>query len=225
VARGVEAAAPENLEALAALSRAYLAAGNEKLAQGTLARMARIAAFDPTWQTRVAEMQLAAGNAPGAVQSLDRALSAQPDFFPAQALMAQVELYRGEIAKADQRARALVKRNADAAALRLLGDVTLAAKNYPEAIEAYRRALSGDDTTEGAIRLYRAYIASGNMAKGNEFLDAWLRARPYDRIGHRALAEGYLRAGDLAAARAGYEALLVRTRGIRRCSTIWPTSC
>lgn len=209
VAREVETAAPENLEALAALSRAYLAAGNEKLAQATLGRMARIAAFDAAWQARIAEAQLATGNAAAAVQSLERALSAQPDFFPAQALMAQVELHRGEVAKADQRARALVKRNPEnPGAYRLLGDVALAAKNYPEAIEAYRRALAKEETTDAAIRLYRAFIAAGSLASGNEFLETWLRARPVDPAGQRALAEGYLRAGDLAAARTRYEALV-----------------
>ena len=84
----------------------------------------------------------------------------------------------------------------------------MARKNYGEAITAYQAALKTEPNTEGAIRLFGAYIESGNLAKANEHLEAWVRSNPNDITAMRALAEGYLRADNLTAARAWYEKIL-----------------
>jgi putative PEP-CTERM system TPR-repeat lipoprotein len=209
VAKETEARQPENLDALAALVRAYLAVGNGKAAQTVLNRMSRLAGFDPAWQTRIARSQLAAGNTAGAVYSLEKALSGRPGYVPAEALLAEVELQSGEVAKAEQRARAIVKRVPDdPAGPRLLADIAMARKRYPEAIENYGRALAKEQTTAAALRLYRAYLNSGSVAAGNEFMESWLKSRPEDVLAQRALAEGYLRAGNPTAARTRYEQVL-----------------
>jgi Flp pilus assembly protein TadD len=41
-------------------------------------------------------------------------------------------------------------------------------------------------------------------------MESWLKSRPEDVLARRALAEGYLRAGNLAAARTRYEEVLKR---------------
>ncbi|MCC6610757.1 MAG: PEP-CTERM system TPR-repeat protein PrsT [Burkholderiales bacterium] len=209
VAKDIAASLPENLEALAVLGRAYLALGNEKEAQTALGRMARLAAFDPSWQTEIARYQLAANNLPGAIFSAEKALSGQPDYLPAQVLLAEIDLRRGEIDKAEERARTIAKqmpRRADGH--RLLGDVAMARKRYPQAREQYRIALDKQPTTDAAVRLFVAHVESGDAAGGIKVLEAWLRAHPQDRVAQRALAEGYLRAGNLAAAQARYEQLV-----------------
>ena len=209
VAREVDAASPNNLEALAALGRVSLAVGNQKLAQSVFGRMARLAGFDPAWQTQIARYQAAAGNAQGAAYSLEKALSGRPDYLPAQVLLAELDLRSGDAAKAEQRAKAIVSRSPDKAlGYRLLGDVSMARKSYPEAIERYRTALSKEPGTEGALLVFSANVQAGNIKAGNEFLETWLRAHPGDALARRALAEGYVRAGNLAAARSRYEQIL-----------------
>jgi putative PEP-CTERM system TPR-repeat lipoprotein len=213
VAREAEAAAPEDLEVLAALGRAYSANGNDKLAQQSFSRMTRLAGFNPAWQTRIASYQLASGNTAGAVQSLERALSAQPEFVPAQVMMVEVDLQRGDLMRADQRARAIAKRDPEnRAAQRLLADIALAGKKYPQAIEGYRKSLSAEPSTEAAIRLYRAHLSAGSVRDAVQSMESWLRSHPDDLEARRALAEGHLHAGDLAAARTQYEAIVAKEK-------------
>jgi putative PEP-CTERM system TPR-repeat lipoprotein len=209
VAKGISAALPENLDALAALATVYLALGDAKQAQTILDRMSRLAAFNPAWQTRIARSQLQANDAKGASYSLDKALSAAPDYLPAQALLAEMDLRAGALDKAEERAKALVKRAPEqATGYLLLAEVAMARRNYPEALNRFRAALAREQSTDVAMRLFAAHVRSGSAAAGNQFLESWVRDHPQDRRAKHALAEGYLRAGNLPAARARYEQLL-----------------
>jgi putative PEP-CTERM system TPR-repeat lipoprotein len=212
VAKEAEAAAPDNVIALGALGRVQLALGDLRNAQTTFGRMARLVAFDPAWLTEVARYQLAANDAKGAAYSLEKALTARPDFLPAQVLMAEIELAGGETAKAEQRAKTIVSRAPDrAVGHRLLADAALARKQYPEAVSGYRTALAKEENVDGAIRLYRAYIESGSAQKALEVMETWVRAHPLDAVALRALAEAHLRTGNLAQARIAYEQVLELT--------------
>jgi putative PEP-CTERM system TPR-repeat lipoprotein len=209
VAKEIDAAAPDSLEALGALGRVYLALGNGKQAQTVFGRMARLAAFDPAWQTEIARYQFAANNREGAAYSLDKAFSGQPDYLPAHILMAEIELRSGNLAKAEQRAKVIIGKAPNRAiGYQLLGDASLARKSYTEALERYRTALAKEETTDGALRIFRTHLQSGNAKGAIQYLETWVRTHPMDRLARHMLTEGYLRAGDLAAARAGYEQIL-----------------
>ena len=209
VAKDADAAAPENLVALAALGRAHLALGNRGAAQTIFARMTRLASFDATWLTQIAGYQLAANDPKGAAYSLEKALSAKPDHLPAQAMLVEMDLRAGDTAKAEQRAKTIVGRNPSSAlGYRLQADVALAKKSYPEAIKGYRTALDKEAGTDGALRLYWAYLQAGNQEQAIEFMESWVKGHPQDRSALRALAEGLQRAGQLAAARSRYEQVL-----------------
>ncbi|MCU0804994.1 MAG: PEP-CTERM system TPR-repeat protein PrsT [Burkholderiales bacterium] len=209
LAKDVNAAVPDNAEALGALGRAYIAVGNEKLAQATLAQMARVAAYDPAMLTEAARLQLQANDTRSASFSLEKALAASPDYAAAQVLAAEVDLASGETAKAEQRAKQIVARAPnDPAGYRLLGDAAMARKSFTEAATNYRTLLAKAPSTDGAIRLYRAIVMSGNTKQATESLETWLKAHPGDTIAMRALAESHLRAGNLVAARATYEQIV-----------------
>ncbi len=213
LAKALNGAVPDSVEALGALGRAYTAIGNEKLAQATLAQMARLAAYDPGMLTEAARLQLQANDTRGAAFSLEKALSASPDYAAAQVLAAEVDLASGDTVKAEQRAKQIVARAPnDPSGYRLLGDAAMARKSFPEATANYRTSLSKAPSTDGAIRLYRAMVLSGNTKQATDSLEAWLRARPGDTVAMRALAEGYLRAGNLSGARTTYEQIL-KTEG------------
>ena len=208
-ARQADAKTPDNLEVLAALGRAYLALGNTKEAQAVFGRMTRTAAFDPGWQTEIARFQLTAGNLPGAIYSLDKALSAKPDYLPAQVLMTEVELRSGETGKAEQRAKAITGRNPSlSVGYRLQADVALGRKSFSEAITGYRAALGKEASTEIAMRLYRALVESGDPGAAIRFVETWLKDRPRDTAALRALAEAQALSGNLTAARTAYEQIV-----------------
>jgi putative PEP-CTERM system TPR-repeat lipoprotein len=209
VAKGAEGAAPENIAVLAALARAYLAMGDAKTAQSVLGRMTRLASFDPGLQTQIAAYQLRAGNPAGAALSLDRAFSGKPDYLPALTLQTELDLDEGAIGRAESRAKAIVARNPhQAVGYRLVADAAMAKRSFPEAIAGYQLALTKEETTDGALRLYRAFVQSGNSGKATAFLETWVASRPRDFVAMRALAEGHLGAGNLGPARAWYERVL-----------------
>ena len=212
VAKDAEALAPENPAILGALARALIAVGDSRTAQTVLSRMSRLAGTSPAALVQVAQLQLLANDVKGAAYSGEKALAARPDFLPAQTLMAEIDIRGGNFAKAEQRGRAIVASHTSSPlGHRVVADAALAQKNYTQAIASYGDAFKKDPSTESALRLYRAYLLSGAPAKGVEFMQGWIKQRPDDVVAVRALAEGQLAAGNLAAARAGYEAVLKRT--------------
>jgi len=209
VAREAEGAMPDNPIVLAALGRAQLAVGDQKNAQLVFTRLSRLAGAEPATLVAVGWLQLQASDPRGAAYTAEKALNARPDLLPAQALLIEIDLRSGDLSKAEQRAKAVLAKNPGSPlGNRLVADVAMARKSYPQAIEGYRKALASDPSTEGALRLYRAYVQSGAASKGNEFMQGWIKERPKDVVAVRALAEGRLATGDLKGARAGYETVL-----------------
>ena len=211
VAKGLDAALPEDIDAQMVLGRAYVALGNSQAAQTSLTRATRLAGYNPARQTEVAGLELALGNLDGAIYSLDKALSGNPEYLPALALMTDVEIRKRELAKAEQRARGIVKAHPQRAiGYRLLADVARERGNRSDALAGYQTAHAKEPSTESAIRAYQAQMLFGNPAKAAEFMEGWVKSHPNDVPALRALADGYLQTKNLTAARARYEDLLKR---------------
>ena len=209
-ARALEAKAPSDLGVLLALARAQLAASDAAGARSTLANATRIAAFDAKLQLEIAGLQGLAGNWSGAAYSLQKSLAAEPDFLPAQAMMAEIELRQGDVEKAEQRARQIAQRKPRAAiGFSLIGDIALARGQTAAAIESYRRAHQMEPTTATLLRLFEASTTQPAAAKsGFAQAEQWIKHHPKDRAVQHALADAYARTGNLTAARAGYEKLI-----------------
>ena len=208
-ARRLSAMAPEDLGVLLALARVQVLNGQAVPAVSTLNAAARVAAFDTLVQVEIATLQLAANNPAGASYSLDKALSDRHDFLPALALRVDVDLRQGDISKAEANARAIVQKFPKrAVGYSLLGDVALARKQGPAALDAYQRAHRAEPSSETALRLLRAMFAQGAGKPALQFAEDWVRTHPQDLALRRELAGGYARAGNFAAARSAYEGVL-----------------
>jgi putative PEP-CTERM system TPR-repeat lipoprotein len=209
VAKETALKAPENLAVLELLARTELATGDSKKALQTLKEMTRFANYDAASQFNIARLQLAAGSDSDAAYSLDKALSAKPDFLPALALYAEIEIRRKDFAKAEQRIKAVGDKSpASGLAARLQGDLALVRGQYAAALAAYGAALKKDDSTDMALRLFRAYVDGRELAKGVAFLEKWYRDHPNQPVVLRTIADGQLRLGHLGEARTAYERLL-----------------
>jgi predicted Zn-dependent protease len=168
-----------------------------------------LAGYDASAQLDIAYLQYAADNVAGALHSLEKALNSTPDYQPAMVLQAEILIANKEFGKAEAVISALAKRPDGAGkSLRLQGDLDLARGNPGAAIGNYRNALGKAPSSDIALRIYRAHLAQGEAAKGLAFIEAWSRQNPAETPVQRVIADGYLRAGNLAAARAGYEGLL-----------------
>jgi Flp pilus assembly protein TadD len=76
------------------------------------------------------------------------------------------------------------------------------------ALTAYGNALKKEDSTDMALRLYRAHVAAGDMAKGLAFLDKWQKDHPDNSLVLRTIGDADRQLGNLAAARVAYEKIL-----------------
>ena len=208
-AKRASAKAPDDLPVLMTLAKTQLSTGDLIGAKSTLTNATRVADYNPTVQVQIAGMQIAANNLPGAAYSLDKALSTQPDFVPAMALMSEVELRQGEAAKAEARARSIVAQAPKRAiGYSLLGDVAMSRSQAPAALEAYRRAYDVEPSTNTMMRLFNVLAGKDDGKPALQLGEQWLKTHPRDVIVQKAMADTYSRVGNMAQARTFYDAAL-----------------
>lgn len=206
----LEAKAPDALAVLMLGARVRLASKDLPAAQQTLTRASRSADFDPPALAKIALLQVSADDAKGALYSAGKALQAQPDFLPAQAISVDINLRLGDLAEAERGAREIAQRHPKlAVASSLLGDVALARGRPAAALDAYRRAHQTEPTTGSLVRLYRLQERQ-DAAGAHQLAEAWLKSHPGDLQVRRVLADSYARSGKLAAARNMYETLVAK---------------
>ena len=206
--RKLSAKIPDTLPVLLVSARVSLAGGDLPAARSVLTRAAAVAQFTPGLLLQVALLQSQAGDLKGAQHSLGKGLQERPDDLPSQALMTEVEIRLGELAKAEQRARQIVAQHPRrGVGHALLGDLALQRGQRPAAIDAYRRALQVEPGADNLLRLHAALLPS-DPTGALQVAEQWLKNRPRDNAVRRVAADGHARAGNLPAARAAYEALL-----------------
>ncbi len=205
----VSSKAPDDLPVLLAYARAQLATGDKVNVKGTLTTATRVADYNPGPQVQIALLQLTANNLGGAAYSLEKALSSQPDFLPAMALMTEVELRQGEAAKAEKRAKDIVARSPkQSVGYSLLGDVAMTRSQTPIALDNYRKAHQVQPSTETLLRLFRVLATQEGGKAAAPLAEQWLKTHPKDAAVQRALADSYARAGSFKQAKTAYEELL-----------------
>ncbi len=209
VARELESRTADNHDVMARGVRARLAAGDNVGAQSVLQRMTRLAQFDAIRQYEIARLYVASGNPSAAAYSLDKALSERPNHVPSRALLAEIEMAKGQVDAAERRARALIADIPSAAdGYRVLGDLHLQAGRFSDAIAQYRLAFARAADTDHALRIFAAHIRSGAPAQAVAFLEPWVAKHPEDVVSARALAEGYIKVRNYPAAASRLEGLL-----------------
>ena len=200
---------PDDVEALLTYAQAQLANGDLAGAKSTLANASRRAAYDVRVLERIARAQLDARDAAGAAYSLDKALSDAPNDLSAMALMSTVELLQGDAAKAERWARQVISTYPKAAVgWGLLADVAASRGQTAAAIDGLRRAHEIDKSEATLLRLFRALSTQDAGKPAIELAQAWLKTRPASPEVRKALGDSYARAGNFAAARQSYEAVV-----------------
>jgi cellulose synthase operon protein C len=203
---------PEDLTVQLAHARAQLANNDPTGAKTTLNGATRFADFNARMQVEIANLQITAKNLPGAAYSLEKALSGQPDYLPAMALMTEVELRQGEPARAEKRARQIVEKHPNKAmGHALLGDIARTRGQIGPATEAYRRAHQVEPSTATLMQLFGILTVQDGGRPALTLAEQWLKTRPQDKVVARALADGYARAGNFAVAKTHYENLVKAT--------------
>jgi putative PEP-CTERM system TPR-repeat lipoprotein len=200
---------PDDLQVMLAVAKANLALGDAAAAKVLLTQATKVADYNPVPQVQIAALQLLASNLAGAAYSLEKALSGQADYLPAQALMAEVALRQGDATKAEKQARDIVAKNPKrAVGFSLLGDVAMVRGQGSLALEHYRRAYQIEPSTDTLLRLARALGDQNGGKAATQLVEQWTKAHPKDLLTQKALADSYARSGNFAQARVAYERAL-----------------
>lgn len=208
IAKQLNERAPGTVAGQMASARVAIERQDLPSARTALTRASTAAEFDAGSLVEVARMQLRAQDFKGAYYSLSKALQSSPRLLSAQALMVEAELYAGELAQAEARAKSVVAQNPKLAlAHSLQGQVAMVKGDVNAGIEAYRRAHAAQPSPGTAATLYRA-MAAKDASAAMAFLQQWSKSRPQDADALRLLAEGHARNGQMAQAKPAFEAAL-----------------
>lgn len=201
--------APSDLPPQIALARTQLANRDRDGARTTLNGATRLANFEPGLLLEIGMLQQAAGNRDGAAYALEKALNGQPDFLPAKAVLADIEIRSGRLDQAESRAKEIVAQEPKKAVGHLLlADVAWVRGQHPAALELYRKAHRVEPSTDTMMRLQGATGRHEGPVAAVTVLKQWVSAHPGDITARRELGDAQARAGQFAAARATYEGLL-----------------
>ncbi len=211
VAESMEVRAPnaDDVDLLAALSRAYIANGQRATAQVVLQRGSTLAGYDAPSLLEIASIQIQAGDLKGAVWSLEKAQEGNPKFLPARIKLGELYTELGRIDSANQLAKSLrTDFPGEPYGDHLLGAIAQRRGESEAALSRYTAALQLKPSPVLAVRVYEATRETKGLEPAIDFLRGWIKEHPDDEIGRQALAEGLLRAGRSGEARAIYESAL-----------------
>lgn len=178
-------------------------------AQQTFERLTRAHPQDASAHVRLgAALALRAQPAQAAL-SYRRALSLQPELFPAVAALAALEMREGRADVALRLVEQYAQRHPKVPqALALRGDALAARGQFDAAAESYAAAAKIQNTVALAVKHAQALLHAGRGEAAVEPLKRWLAQQPNDEFAQLNLADLYRRAGSTANAIAQYEAML-----------------
>ncbi len=208
-AQSAVAALPQSPEALAALGRVQQASGDLNQAITTYGKLVAMQPLSAQSHILLAEVQVASKNNQTAEQSLRKALEIRPDLLEAQRGLILVALEAKRYQDAVKIARAVQEQRPKASVGFLLeGDLGAAQMNWDGAAAAYRAGLQRQASTDLALKLRTALIASGKAAESEKFTATWLKSHPEDLAFLFHLGDAALAGKDFIAAEKNYLAVL-----------------
>jgi len=209
-AKKLLARAPEQVTTQVAYARTLLAMDDAVGARPVLTNAARFAGYDATALTEIASLQSRARDLPGAVYSLEKALSGDARNLPALIQLARAYLDQGDLTRAEQRGQQAAQqfpRSADAQLV--LADVALVRSQFPQALEAAKRAHALMPSAVTVLKQMQINATAGDKTAAVKLAQDWLQQKPQDLAVLRALGNTYSRQGNAAAAETIYDRLLV----------------
>ncbi|MBB4844119.1 putative PEP-CTERM system TPR-repeat lipoprotein [Paucibacter oligotrophus] len=203
------AALPDQAEMLAILAQVEQLNGLSTQAAATLNKWASLQPNSPLPYTKLAELYIAEKDQAAAAQSLRRALAINEQFLPAQRLSISLDLAAGRIDAARQTVRVVQKQHAkDSLGLMLEGELEESQKNWAAATAAYRAAYTKTPSTDLAIKLHHALLASQKNAEAQALAAGLLKKSPNDMAFTYYLGDTALSQKNYEAAEGFYRAVL-----------------
>ncbi len=186
----------------------YLQFGRLDAALNAFRAAAAADAGNVTYLINQARAERALGNLEAARATASRALSIQPEYLPAAAMNAFLDVEAKRPEAALSRLESLKKRRPnDPAVLVLEGELLMALQRPADAAVALERAIALRDSALTSVKLYQARLAAG-ASNALQPLESWVATHPEDVTVRRLLASAYQTSGRNAKALAEYELLV-----------------
>ncbi len=202
---------PDDIQVMRMIGVGHLSQGNMVKARTPFRRMSKAAGYNGPVLLDAARLLRTSGDLEGATWSLMKVLEDAPRSIPAQTALAEVYLAAGKEQQAAEIIAQLMKFHPDeAASYRLHAELSMSKGEFSNAIASYKKAIDMGDRRNTVLHLYQAYLYSGDAKAGVEFLEQKIKSDTAidNSLLKKALAEGYLRLGDLDAAGSTYHDLI-----------------
>ena len=213
VARELQAAAPDDAQALAALGAAQFVNGQRVQALATYTALLARTPHSPEATVRLGEMHAALNDNAAAEAAYAKAMAMSPDYPGAVAAMVRLQARSGRGDEALKLAEAWRQRTPKSPlGDELRGDVYAVQKQFAQAARAYDAAYALAPSGDLAVKHHGATRSAGAKVDGSR-LQQWLAQHPKDIATRQYLADQQLRAGELAAASENYRKVIEASPG------------
>lgn len=208
-AQDAQTAIPDSPELMDALGQTQQVSGDINQAIATYNKLATLQPMSPQPYMRLAELHIAAKNKEAAAQNLRKALEIKPDLKQAQRGSILLDMERKNYQSALATARTMQKQDPkEAMGYALEGDINATEKKWDSALIAYRNGLKQSSSTELAIKIYNALVASGKTTDADKFSGTWQTDHPKDATYLLFLADSAIARKDFLQAERNYQAVL-----------------
>jgi putative PEP-CTERM system TPR-repeat lipoprotein len=212
-AKQAQSIAPRDPEVLQLLGTAQLQARDPAGAGATFTRWVALEPQAALPLLHLAQAQIAEGRSAAALPTVAKAVAQAPRAVPIHAEAVRLYLAAGRPEEAARQLAALKGLNPPPAlADELEGDLRLAERSLPKALEAYRRAHATAPTTRNLAKLVAALSANGQAEQAIAAGRQWLKQHPDDVAARYAVADAATQARQMQAAAEQYEQIAVRRR-------------
>jgi len=209
-AQQASVAVPNDPDVVEMRGRTQLAAGEANQAVTTFGKLAGLLPNSPMPHMRISQVHHAAKDREAEVQSLKRALAIAPDNLPAQRVLINAYLAKGEPAAALEVARKVQQqRPKQDEGYVFEGTIEGARQRFDQAVQAYRAGMKATGgTSELAMGLHAALTAMKQPAQAEKQAADWLKGHPNDTIFRFYRGDLAMAQGDFSAAEARYREVL-----------------
>lgn len=184
---------PDSPEALNLLGSTQQASGDKANAIATFTQLTKKAKQSPDAYMHLALAQMADKKTAEARVSLQTALKLKPDHLQSLDALLRLELLEKKSEAALQVARQIQTIHPESPlGFDRAADILVAQKHLPQAVTAYEQALAKGAGSVGFMKLFRAYILSGNAKQAEQRINDWLKLHPKDNAVRAHAAEYYL---------------------------------
>ncbi len=207
-ARNMLQTMPDNALAVDAMGRTQMAAKQFASATSSYRRVVKLAPQAPVAHQRLARALIGINNLEAAKEALQTALKLAPGYLPAYLDLIALEVRKDDIDSALRIAESLRERFPKRPVADLaVGDVSLRAQRFPEAVAAFERASKIAPNSRTTIRLFQARLASKKPQDAENGVIDWLEKNAEDNAVRFALASHYLNVAKMQKALVEHEIL------------------